>query len=124
VEELKGFIKSNPGSTAASDAQLLAGLAILKTEEAGAEKEAYGFFKEVMKQRRGTWREAVATVSMVNALHVSGEHESVRELATYSLKNGTLDTLDSAQSSMTDDVKAENDVSVQQIDKSSGNSAR
>lgn len=107
AENLKTFVKANSGTNAEIDAKLLEGITLLKLEGEGAYTEALSLFKDVMKQGRGTWREALATVSMTNALHVDGKHESVRAIAKYALESGVLAKLDLADHEMSKVVKNE-----------------
>lgn len=107
AEMLKQFVKSNADMSIAIDATLLEGIALLKIEQAGPHAEALLLFKDVMKQGRKTWREAMATVAMANALHVAGEHEAVLALATYAIENGVLAKLDLAENEMPEVVKKE-----------------
>lgn len=84
---LKTFAAAHPDSDMGRNALLLACAYLLKTEDPAKGKESLEVLSKLMGSTKGTWQEGIATITLLNALHVNGLSKDVYELGLHSLNN-------------------------------------
>jgi len=90
---LKRFASAHPDSDIERNALMLACAYLLKTEDPASGKESLDILGKLMSSTKGTWQEGLATITLLNALHVNGRSKDVYELGLHSLNNNLEEKL-------------------------------